>query len=158
MLHHHHSATCRHHDKKSAQKVLEAALAKTRDGGLRRTRALENVLEILIRSHEPLSLADIAESKELKTGADRATVFRLLVKLEERGIIRRLGLHDRSTYYTMIEEGHHDDYLVCTKCGRIQRLDISCPVEALERDIEKSSGFTKLYHELEFYGLCPQCA
>jgi Fe2+ or Zn2+ uptake regulation protein len=58
----------------------------------------------------------------------------------------------------MIEEGHHDDYLVCTKCGRIQRLDISCPVEALERDIEKTSGFTKLYHELEFYGLCPKCA
>jgi Fe2+ or Zn2+ uptake regulation protein len=81
MLHHHHSATCRHHDKKSAQKLLEAALVKTREGGLRRTRALENVLEILIRSHEPLSLADIAESKELKTGADRATVFRLLVKL-----------------------------------------------------------------------------
>lgn len=138
--------------------MLEAALAKTREGGLRRTRALENVLEILIRSHEPLNLADIAESKELKTGADRATVFRLLIKLEERGIIRRLGLHDRSTYYTMIEEGHHDDYLVCTQCGRIQRLDITCPVEALEREIEKSSGFKKLYHELEFYGLCPKCA
>ncbi|MBL9131436.1 MAG: transcriptional repressor, partial [Verrucomicrobiaceae bacterium] len=33
-----------------------------------------------------------------------------------------------------------------------------CPVEALERDIEKTSGFKKLYHELEFYGLCPKCA
>jgi Fur family ferric uptake transcriptional regulator len=116
------------------------------------------VLKILIAAHQPMNLADIAESPDLTTGADRATVYRLLVKLEERGIIRRLGLHDRSTYYTMLHSDRHDDYLICTACGRIQRLDISCPVEALERDIEKSSGFKKLYHELEFYGLCPQCA
>jgi Fur family transcriptional regulator, ferric uptake regulator len=38
----------------------------------------------------------LAESKELKSGADKATVYRLLMKLEERGLIRRLGLHDRS--------------------------------------------------------------
>lgn len=158
MLHHHHSATCRHHDKHSAQEMLRSSLAKAKEGGLRRTRALENVLEILIASHQPMSLADISESPDLETRADRATVYRLLVKLEERGIIRRLGLHDRSTYYTMLEAGHHDDYLICTACGRIQRLDIKCPVEALERDIEKSSGFKKLYHELEFYGLCPNCA
>jgi Fur family ferric uptake transcriptional regulator len=30
-------------------------------------------------------------------------------------------------------------------------------VEALEKQIEKQSGFRKLYHELEFYGLCPKC-
>lgn len=158
MLHHHHSATCRHHDKHSAKELLDDALLKAKEGGLRRTRALEDVLRILIGSHQPLNLADIAESKDLKTGADRATVYRLLVKLEERGIIRRLGLHDRSTYYTLLEHDRHDDYLICTGCGRIQRLDIKCPVEALERDIEKSSGFKKLYHELEFYGLCPKCA
>ena len=158
MLHHHHSATCRHHDKQSAKDLLAASVQRARDGGLRRTAALEDVLRILIAAHQPMNLADIAESPDLTTGADRATVYRLLVKLEERSIIRRLGLHDRSTYYTMLHSDRHDDYLICTACGRIQRLDISCPVEALERDIEKSSGFKKLYHELEFYGLCPQCA
>ena len=80
------------------------------------------------------------------------------MKLEELSLIRRLGLHDRSAYYTLLQPGHHDDYLICTQCGRIQRLDIACPVEALEKQIEKASGFQKLYHELEFYGLCPQCA
>ncbi|MBL9133661.1 MAG: transcriptional repressor, partial [Verrucomicrobiaceae bacterium] len=133
MLHHHHSATCKHHNKRSAQQLLDASLLRAKEGGLRRTRALENVLEILIAAHQPMNLADISESPDLKskTRADRATVYRLLVKLEERGIIRRLGLHDRSTYYTMLESGRHDDYLICTSCGRIQRLDISCPVEAL---------------------------
>ncbi|MFM2144159.1 MAG: hypothetical protein RLZZ476_2703 [Verrucomicrobiota bacterium] len=157
MLHHHHSATCKHHDKQSARELLAAALEKAKAAGLRRTKALEDVLDILIQAHEPMNLADVAESPRLKSGADRATVYRLLIKLEEHGILRQLGLHDRSTYYTIVEEGHHDDYLICTGCGRIQRLDITCPVEALERDIEKSTGFKRLRHELEFYGLCPKC-
>ena len=102
-------------------------------------------------------LGERAATDRVRSGADKATVYRVLVKLEELGFIRRLGLHDRSTYYTLIQAGHHDDYLICTQCGRIQRLDISCPVEALEKQIEKTSGFRRLYHELEFYGLCPKC-
>lgn len=132
-------------------------MERARKAGLRRTKALENILAILVASHQPLTLADVAESPDLTSGADKATVYRVLVKLEELGFIRRLGLHDRSTYYTLIHAGHHDDYLVCTQCGRIQRLDIACPVEALEKQIEKQTGFRKLYHELEFYGLCPAC-
>lgn len=158
MLHHHHSPSCRHHDAAAAHDLLAAHLERAREAGLRRTKALENILAILISAHQPLSLADIADSPDLTSGADKATVYRVLIKLEELGFIRRLGLHDRSTYYTLLQPGHHDDYLICTQCGRIQRLDISCPVEALEKQIEKDSGFKKLYHELEFYGLCPKCA
>jgi len=157
MLHHHHSATCRHPDADSAQQLSAALLERAREAGLRRTKALENILSILVHAHQPLSLADIADSPQLTSGADKATVYRVLIKLEELGFIRQLGLHDRSTYYTLVQPGHHDDYLICTQCGRIQRLDISCPVKALEKQIEKQSGFRKLYHELEFYGLCPKC-
>lgn len=158
MLHHHHSSTCRHHDTAAAGKLAAELLNRAREAGLRRTKALENILAILVTAHQPLSLADIAESPDLTSGADKATVYRVLIKLEELGFIRSLGLHDRSTYYTLIHAGHHDDYLICTQCGRIQRLDISCPVEALEKQIETATGFRKLYHELEFYGLCPKCA
>ncbi|MCB1275918.1 Fur family transcriptional regulator [Prosthecobacter sp.] len=133
-------------------------MKRARDAGLRRTNALENILSILVHAHQPLSLADIAESPDLTSGADKATVYRILVKLDELSLIRRLGLHDRSAYYTILQPGRHDDYLICTQCGRIQTLDIQCPVEALEKQIEKESGFRKLYHELEFYGLCPSCS
>ena len=140
-----------------AATLLKQALERARASGLRRTRALEDVLRMLIDAHRPLTLADIAESGHLKSGADRATVYRLLMKLEQRGIIRRLGLHDRSAYYVMIYPGAHNDFLICTKCGTIEKLDIACPVEKLENQIAKKSGFSKLYHELEFFGLCPQC-
>lgn len=140
-----------------AETLLSQAVGRARTAGLRRTRALEDVLRMLIDAHRPLTLGDIASSKQLRSGADQATVYRLLTKLEERSIIRRLGLHDRSAYYTIIHPGEHNDYLICTKCGTIEKLDISCPVEALEHEIEKQSGFSKLYHELEFFGVCPKC-
>lgn len=140
-----------------AATLLKQAIERARASGLRRTKALEDVLRMLIHAHQPLTLGDIAESSQLKSGADRATVYRLLMKLEERGIIRRLGLHDRSAYYVIIYPGAHNDFLICTKCGTIEKLDIACPVEKLENQIARQSGFSKLYHELEFFGLCPQC-
>ncbi len=157
MLHHHHSATCRHHDKDSARLLASDLLERARNAGLRRTRALEDIFTILANAHQPLSLADIAASPDLRSGADKATVYRVLIKLGDLGFIRRMGLHDRSTYYTLVQEGRHDDFLICTRCGRIQRLDIACPVEVLEKEIERQSGFHKVSHELQFYGLCPTC-
>ena len=137
--------------------LLQETIARCRAAGLRRTWALEELLKQLIQSHRPLTLADIAEAKALKNRCDKATVFRLLVRLEKRGILRRLGLHDRSTYYTMNLPGEHSDYLICTQCGVIKVVDIACPVEKLEAQIARESGFKKLYHELEFFGVCPKC-
>ena len=115
------------------------------------------MLRLLLHSEQPLTLANIAEAQTLTDKADRATIYRLLTKLERLGIIRRLGLHDRSAYYTYIFPGEHNDYLICTQCGLIQRLDVACPVEALEKEIAQTSGFKQLYHELEFFGICPTC-
>ena len=75
-----------------------------------------------------------------------------------KGILRRLGLHDRAGYFTMKYPGEHSDYLICRACGSIEELDIACPVEALEMEISRESGYRELYHELEFFGVCPKCA
>lgn len=139
-------------------KLLKETVARCRAVGLRRTWALEELLKKLILALRPLTLADLAEAPELKDRCDKATVFRLLVRLEKHGILRRLGLHDRAAYYTLIRPGEHSDYLICTECGEIETLDLACPVEALEAQISRDSGYQKLYHELEFFGVCPRCA
>lgn len=137
--------------------LVQEAVARCRALGLRRTAALEDLLKILIESTRPMTLGELADSKPLKNRCDRATVFRLLVRLEKHGILRRLGLHDRSAYYTVNLPDEHHDYLICTECGVIEQLDIACPVEKLEAQIAEDSGFRKLYHELEFFGVCPKC-
>ncbi len=154
-VHHEHHEGC---VRSNPEHILSDALAKAREGGLRRTRALEDVLDILVKACQPLTLGDIAGSEDLVSGADRATVYRLLLKLEERGIIRRLGLHDRAAYYTLLIPGEHHDYLICNDCGKIEALDVACPVDTLEKQIAQTSGFRHLYHELEFYGQCPDCS
>jgi len=140
------------------QQHVGDCIAQLRGRGLRRTRALELVIEELVRRGKPCTLADVANSPAVKIQCDPATVYRLVMKLEEHGLVRRLGLHVRSAYFLPVIPGQHHDYLVCTECGRIEEIDMACPVHELERDLEKKSGYQRIYHELEFFGICPRCA
>ncbi len=137
--------------------TLSELIDRCRAGGMRRTQALESVLRFLLASDHPRTAGDIVESTELKGKCDPATVYRLLIRLEEHGVLRRLGLRDRAAHFTVRHAHTHDDYIVCTRCGAIEELEMECPVEALEAEIARKSGFTQLDHELEFFGVCPSC-
>lgn len=140
------------------EKDLESLIARCRGLGMRRTHTLDAVLGLLLATHRPLSASEIVDSAPLKGKCDPATVYRMVVRLEEQGILRRLGLRDRAAHYTIRHPHTHDDYIVCTRCGTIEELDMQCPVEALEDEIARKSGFTNLDHELEFFGVCPSCS
>jgi Fur family transcriptional regulator, ferric uptake regulator len=136
---------------------VQHCIEHLRQRGARRTRALELVIEELARRGKPVTLAELANSAAIKVQCDPATVYRLVMKLEEHGLVRRLGLHERSSYFMLVITGHHHDYLVCTECGKMEEIDMACPVHALEAQLEKSSGYKRIYHELEFFGICPTC-
>ena len=125
---------------------------------MRRTQALQSVLQLLLESERPLTANEIVESPALRDRVDTATIYRMLLRLEEHAVARRLGFHGRAAYYTIRHVHRHDDYIVCTQCGAIEELDIECPVEALESQIEQRSGYRNLNHELEFFGICPVCS
>ena len=115
------------------------------------------VSRILIDAKNPLSLADLADSEGLRDQCDRATVYRLVTRLDEKGIIRRIGLHERSSFYVFLYPGEHHDYLICTDCGKIDPVGLDCPVAELEEEVMRKSGYRQIYHELEFFGQCPEC-
>lgn len=133
-------------------------IQQCREAGLRRTKALELLIDTLLESLRPMTLAELSEHKNLNTQCDRATVFRLLQRLTDKRIVRRLGLHERAAYYTLLLEGRHQDFLICSDCGKIEAIKAPCPVHTLEKEIAVSTGFTGLYHELEFFGVCPACS
>lgn len=135
----------------------EDILTQCKESGLRRTKALERLVETLLIKNSPMTLAELAEHPDLAELCDRATVFRLLQRLTDKGIIRRLGLHERAAYFTLLIPGRHQDFLICTTCGDIEPIKAACPVHALEKEIATSTGYANLYHELEFFGTCPQC-
>jgi Fe2+ or Zn2+ uptake regulation protein len=138
--------------------VLQDTIERCRKAGLRRTKALEELLGTLLDAARPMTLAELAGSPRLATQCDKATVFRLLQRLTEHGIARRLGLHERAAYFALLLPGRHHDYLICTGCGSIEAITAPCPVHELEAEIRLKTGYRNLYHELEFFGLCPACA
>ena len=132
-------------------------IERCRDAGLRRTKALEELVATLLESERPMTLAELASSERLVSQCDKATVFRLLQRLADKGLVRRLGLHERAAYFTLLVPGRHQDYLICTECGSIAPVQAPCPVHELEEKIRRKTGFKNLYHELEFFGVCPKC-
>lgn len=138
--------------------VVQEIIDRLRGAGLRRTKALEELITTLLESDRPMTLAELAASKRLADQCDKATVFRLLQRLAGHGVVRRLGLHERAAYFTLLVPGKHSDYLICTSCGSIEAIQAPCPVHHLEDEIREKTGFRNLYHELEFFGVCPKCA
>lgn len=138
--------------------VVAETVDRCRKLGMRRTKALEQLIATLLESARPMTLGELAGSKRLSEQCDKATVFRLLQRLAEKGIVRRLGLHERAAYFTLLVPGRHQDYLICTECGLIEAVKAPCPVHELEDEIRQKTGFKNLYHELEFFGTCPACA
>jgi Fe2+ or Zn2+ uptake regulation protein len=138
--------------------LVAETVDRCRNLGMRRTKALEQLLATLLESERPMTLGELAESERLTEQCDKATVFRLLQRLADKGIVRRLGLHERAAYFTLLVPGRHQDYLICTECGLIEAVKAPCPVHELEDEIRRKTGFRNLYHELEFFGTCPACA
>ncbi len=144
--------------KKSINPMIRETVERCRSAGLRRTKALEELIITLLESERPMKLAELAASERLSDQCDKATVFRLLQRLAEHGVVRRLGLHERAAYFTLLVPGKHSDYLICTRCGSIEAIQAPCPVHQLEEEIREKTGYRNLYHELEFFGICPACA
>ncbi|MGB0292759.1 MAG: Fur family transcriptional regulator [Luteolibacter sp.] len=135
----------------------EIIITRLQKKGMRKTKALVELIQTLLEDNTPRTLAEIHSSKRLIEQCDKATVFRLLQKLVVHGEVRRLGLHERAAYFELLMSGQHRDYLVCTTCGSIEPIDAPCPVSKLENEIRLKTGYQNLHHELEFFGICPSC-
>lgn len=138
-------------------KIWESLIVRCKESGLRRTKALEAVLLALSSENRPMTLAELANNPELTNSCDKATIFRLISRLTDKGIVRRLGLHERAAYFTLLLPGRHQDFLICSTCGDIKAVQAPCPVHKLEQEIATETGYSGLYHELEFFGTCPAC-
>ena len=125
---------------------FEAAVEACRRAGLRKTAAREAILALLDRRGTPVTLSMVAEDSEIAEGCDPATVFRILQKLEEIGVVRRIWLHERTPYYVL-----------CVGCGKVEATGLACPARAMEEEVAGRLGYASVRHELGFYGLCPAC-
>lgn len=138
--------------------MVEEAIKQCKENGLRVTVGLKSILKVLVESELPLSLVELEKNKTLKELCDRATIFRTLQRLEGIGLLRRLNFAKSGAKFSLNTGSKHKEYLICSECGEVQELAMSCPVHSLEKEIAEKTGFSSMSHELTFYGLCKSCA
>jgi Fur family transcriptional regulator, ferric uptake regulator len=138
---------------------LDAIVELLRAHGMRITKNRIRIIDTLLRAEKPLSLDEIQTRIEPDRGApDYATVFRVMMVLENLHVAQKVNLHRSCSYYELVNPQQHYDHIICTECGRVTLMIDSCPVEKVERKIEKRYGFSEIRHSLEFFGKCRECA
>jgi Fur family ferric uptake transcriptional regulator len=123
---------------------------------MRMTRQRKIILEVLSASDSPRSAEEIAHSVHAYD-ADMAlsTIYRNLEKMLELGMVLQTRFQDGLARYEQTSAMHRH-YLICTGCGQRQSIDV-CPLHHLEEQLEASTGFKITDHQLNIYGLCPEC-
>ncbi len=84
----------------------------------------------------------------------RATVYRNLNVLAERGDVRRIEVPNGADRFDVRSEPHY--HLKCEVCGCL--FDAEMPYLAhLEQELEDTHGFHVTGHSIMFTGLCADC-
>ena len=84
-----------------------------------------------------------------------ATVYRVLTQFEQAGLVTRHNFEGGHSVFELSKEDHHD-HIVCQKCGKITEFSDE-KIEARQSEVAKSLGYILLDHNLNMYGLCPDC-
>ncbi|NJL99606.1 MAG: transcriptional repressor [Synechococcaceae cyanobacterium SM2_3_2] len=119
------------------------------------------VLEVLRDQEKPISAqALFTQLRQQGHTTGLATVYRILARLRQEGILHRHSRPHGETCYSLVDQ--HQHYLTCIRCQRSIPLSI-CPLRKWEEMLRHNGvskwpeSFLVLYHELELFGLCNLC-
>ncbi len=145
-----------HHDHKRCQhKLLSAARDLCESRNLRLTERREQVLQILLQSHQPMGAYDILA--ELNHGSARIAppiVYRALDFLLAEGLVHRIEC--KNAFIGCVHPGHGDaaQFLICKNCDKVAELQNSA--SALQEDA-RNIGFAVDHSVVELTGTCADC-
>jgi Fe2+ or Zn2+ uptake regulation protein len=90
-----------------------------------------------------------------KKGIGPATVYRTVKTLQKLG--RLHWVHEKNGEHRFVARyASHSHMLACRSCGLVVEFE-SCNLTLLEKLLELETGFRIKGHDLELYGLCPEC-
>jgi Fur family transcriptional regulator, ferric uptake regulator len=95
------------------------------------------------------------ELRSLEPTIGRATVFRSIEKLVDKGLLNRIEFADGSHHYRVCGDSHHH-HLTCTQCHRVVEVDLCLPEEQLDA-VGAQTNFEIEGHALSLFGRCSTC-
>ncbi len=95
------------------------------------------------------------ELRQSEPRIGRATVFRSVEKLVDKGLLDRVEFADGTHHYRVCGGTHHH-HLTCTQCHRVIEVDLCLPHEQLDA-IGAQNNFSIEGHSLSIFGRCKTC-
>jgi Fur family ferric uptake transcriptional regulator len=129
------------------------------DKGVRITaqrRLLVGIIQDSPRHLDAASLLELAKKRD--ADIDRATVYRTIALLKDRGLIDELDLMhiEGEKHYYEAKTNRDHCHMACFRCGAIMEYTSSA-FERLKQEMAQQSGFQIRMVRLEAGGICKQC-
>jgi Fur family ferric uptake transcriptional regulator len=119
-------------------------------------RLLVNIIQDSPRHLDAASLLQLAKKQDAEI--DRATVYRTIALLKDRGLIDELDLMhiEGEKHYYEAKTNRDHCHMACFRCGAIMEYTSSA-FEKLKHEMAQQSGFQIRVVRLEAGGMCKQC-
>jgi Fur family ferric uptake transcriptional regulator len=119
-------------------------------------RLLVAIIQNSPRHLDAATLLTLAQKRDPRI--DRATVYRTIALLKERGLIDELDLMhiEGEKHYYEAKTNRDHGHMACFRCGAIMEY-ASSSFERLKQEITQQSGFQIRVVRLEVGGFCKQC-
>lgn len=85
----------------------------------------------------------------------RATVYRNLSSMADRGMLQRIGVPGGADHYDHTLKMHY--HVLCTQCGALEDIWLQESKEDLLKAANEKSSFLIQNYQLVFHGMCPCC-
>ncbi len=128
-----------------------------REAGGRFSATRRIVLEALFAADAPISAERIAAATgEGAARLDATTVYRILERLEELGVVRHVHLGHGPGLYGLTRDGGRE-YLVCDGCDSVTALD-PAQLDPVRAFVREQFAFEASFTHFPLVGLCAACA
>ncbi len=135
---------------------FEHLIAKLKERNYRLTPQRLELIRLIVASEGHPSASQLyAQIKDQFPTLSLATVYKTLDLLKELDEVLEIGLRDDSHYDGNKPYPH--PHLICMKCQKIMDGELDSAVNNILQEVEQNFGFLILKHQLDFYGICPDC-
>lgn len=123
-------------------------------GIIRKTKSVNSLLELFEQTNEALSATYLVE--RLKSKMNKTTVYRILERLENEGVLHAFKGRDGLQWYAMCKRCSAADHVdlhphfQCKKCGKTECLDLELPLPSVLNHKIDSAEFLLI-------GQCEDC-
>jgi Fur family transcriptional regulator, ferric uptake regulator len=136
--------------------LCQSWLTVLQESGYRLTGPRRALVDIIAGSSRALSPFELYElGRKEYPGLGLVTVYRLLDKLDELGLVQRVHQPRGCHMYLRAMQGH-EHLVLCTACGRAEFFS-GDDLNLLIDSIAQRSGFQIQEHWLQLLGLCKTC-